>query len=74
MTCVKINGEELEVSIEAPGATLAEAANTALTLHRKVCAGMAQRERHAIKRVVKISGGPTQFGFVPDEAPEDDTE
>lgn len=71
---VKINGEALEVTVDAPGAALGEAAETALTLHRRVCAGMRAAERAEERRqgapVVKV--GSAHFGFaVPDH---DDSE
>lgn len=76
MTMVKINGEELEVTVDAPGATLADTAAEALRLHRRVCAGTRAAERAEEKRrgtpVTKI--GSSHFGFKPEAEAEDETE
>ncbi len=71
MTMVKINGEELEVTVDAPGAGLAEAAEAALRLHRRVCAGTRQAQRAEERRQDHGGTGaitrpqpPREFGFV----------
>ncbi len=77
MTLVKINGEELEVTVDAPGAALTDVCSEALRVHRAVCRGTAARERADEKRLAAKAvrlGGPL-FGFkVPDEPAEEDTE
>lgn len=72
MTLVKINGEALEVTVDAEGQPLADVAKTALDLHRSVCRGTRAAERADEKRngAVKIVS-QTEFGFAP--KPEVDT-
>lgn len=75
MTTVEINGEALKVKVTAPGAGLAEATEAALKLHRRVCAGIAQRERHEKRvTVMRLVSGGHAFGFKPEEAPEEPAE
>ncbi len=69
MTMVRINGEELEVTVDAPGAALADACAEALKLHRGVCRGVAARERADRKAsVTTIKSG--HFGFTAPEVSE----
>lgn len=71
MTTVKINGEALEVVVDAPGANLAEAAAQALSLHRRVCAGIRAAERAEERRTPVTRVVSAHFGFT---LPESDTE
>ncbi len=78
MTTVEINGEALKVKVTAPGSGLAEAAEAALRIHRRVCAGIAARERaEERRRVIRVPAA--LFGFKQpendtDDDPEDDPE
>jgi hypothetical protein len=73
MTMVKINGEALEVTVDAEGQPLADVARAALDIHRRVCRGTRAAERADEKRsgVVKTVS-QTEFGFP--TAPVADTE
>ena len=55
---VKINGEALEVEVDAPGVPLAEVEAAAYRLHRRVCRGTRAAERADERRQEAGSLGP----------------
>lgn len=64
MTVVTINGESLEVRVDA-AVPLDEAARVALALHRSVCRGIAAREAAIERREAsKADIGPATAGQI----------